>query len=126
MAATPSGRGYWLVASDGGIFPFGDAGFYGSAGGARVPAPIVGMAALPNGRGYWLAGRDGRIYGFGDAILSTVLPVPPRGPVAGIAADIAGGGYWVTTTAGQVVGLPNYAAGPPHAGVSTVVGIGGG
>ncbi len=33
MAATPDGRGYWLVASDGGIFTFGDAPFYGSAGG---------------------------------------------------------------------------------------------
>ena len=29
MAATPSGHGYWLVASDGGIFSFGDAHFYG-------------------------------------------------------------------------------------------------
>ena len=30
MAASPSGRGYWLVASDGGIFAFGDARFAGS------------------------------------------------------------------------------------------------
>ena len=30
---TPSGNGYWLVASDGGIFSFGDAHFYGSMGG---------------------------------------------------------------------------------------------
>ena len=33
MAATPDGRGYWLVASDGGIFAFGDAPFHGSMGG---------------------------------------------------------------------------------------------
>ena len=33
MAATPDGRGYWLVAADGGIFSFGDAVFYGSTGG---------------------------------------------------------------------------------------------
>ena len=33
MAATPDGGGYWLVASDGGVFSYGDAGFYGSAGG---------------------------------------------------------------------------------------------
>ena len=32
MAATPDGHGYWLVASDGGIFTFGDAAFYGSTG----------------------------------------------------------------------------------------------
>ena len=33
MATTPDGKGYWLVASDGGIFSFGDAQFYGSMGG---------------------------------------------------------------------------------------------
>ena len=33
MAATADGGGYWLVASDGGIFTFGDAAFHGSTGG---------------------------------------------------------------------------------------------
>jgi hypothetical protein len=33
MAATPDGKGYWLVASDGGVFAFGDAGYVGSMGG---------------------------------------------------------------------------------------------
>ena len=33
MAATPDGGGYWLVASDGGIFNYGDAAFFGSRGG---------------------------------------------------------------------------------------------
>ena len=36
MAATPDGGGYWLVASDGGIFSFGDAGFHGSTGAIRL------------------------------------------------------------------------------------------
>ena len=30
---TPDGRGYWLFAADGGVFPFGDAPGYGSLGG---------------------------------------------------------------------------------------------
>jgi hypothetical protein len=30
MAATPDGGGYWLEGSDGGIFTYGDATFYGS------------------------------------------------------------------------------------------------
>jgi hypothetical protein len=34
MADTPVGGGYWLVASDGGVFISGDAGLYRSAGGA--------------------------------------------------------------------------------------------
>ena len=36
MAATGDGGGYWLVASDGGIFTYGDAQFYGSTGCHRV------------------------------------------------------------------------------------------
>ena len=30
--AVVAGQGYWLVASDGGIFTYGDAGFFGSRG----------------------------------------------------------------------------------------------
>ena len=67
MAATPDGRGYWLVASDGGIFSFGDARFYGSTGALTLNRPIVGMAATPDGRGYWLVASDGGIFSFGDA-----------------------------------------------------------
>ncbi len=59
MAATPDGKGYWLVAPDGGIFTFGDAGFYGSEGSVRLNAPITGMAATSTGLGYWLVAADG-------------------------------------------------------------------
>jgi hypothetical protein len=51
MAATTDGKGYWLVASDGGIFSFGDAGYYGSEGGNALTKPIVGMAATTDGKG---------------------------------------------------------------------------
>jgi len=44
MAPTFDGKGYWMVASDGGIFNYGDAGFYGSAGNLLLNKPIVGMA----------------------------------------------------------------------------------
>ena len=39
MAATPDGGGYWLVASDGGIFCFGDAGFFGSPAASPSTSP---------------------------------------------------------------------------------------
>jgi ribosomal protein L24E len=67
MATTPDGKGYWLVASDGGIFAFGDAGFYGSMGGRPLDRPVVGMATTPDGTGYWLVASDGGIFAFGDA-----------------------------------------------------------
>ena len=48
IAATPDGRGYWLVASDGGIFAFGDyANFYGRTGSLHLNKPVVGMASTP-------------------------------------------------------------------------------
>jgi hypothetical protein len=39
------GSGYRLVASDGGIFSSGGAGFFGSTGAAALEKPIVGMIA---------------------------------------------------------------------------------
>jgi hypothetical protein len=65
MAAAPVG-GYWLVASDGGVFSFG-APFSGSAGGLPLSKPVVGMRPLPGGGGYWLVGADGGIFTFGAA-----------------------------------------------------------
>lgn len=67
MATTPSGHGYWVVGSDGGVFAYGDAGFHGSMGGHTLNAPVVGITATPSGRGYWLIAQDGGIFAFGDA-----------------------------------------------------------
>ncbi len=67
MAATPTGGGYWEVASDGGIFSFGNAQFSGSMGGQHLNAPVVGMAATPTGGGYWEVASDGGIFAFGKA-----------------------------------------------------------
>jgi hypothetical protein len=44
MASTPDGQGYWEAATDGGIFSYGDAFFWGSQGGSPLNAPVVGIA----------------------------------------------------------------------------------
>ena len=67
MGRSTSPAGYWLVASDGGIFSFGDATYAGSTGATALNKPIVGMAATPDGKGYWLVASDGGIFSFGDA-----------------------------------------------------------
>ena len=67
MAAAPGGGGYWLVASDGGIFNYGTAPFLGSMGGTPLNAPIVGMAATASG--YWLAAKDGGVFNYGTPVL---------------------------------------------------------
>ena len=73
MASSNDGRGYWLVASDGGIFAFGDAGFYGSTGGTHLNAPVVGMAPNPDGNGYWLVASDGGVFSFGFSYINATF-----------------------------------------------------
>ena len=63
-AAAPDGGGYWLAASDGGIFAFGDAPFKGSAGSLPLQAPITGIASAAPGAGYWLVASDGGVFAF--------------------------------------------------------------
>jgi hypothetical protein len=58
------------VASDGGIFAFGDAGYFGSMGGKPLNQPIVGLASTSDGTGYWEVATDGGIFTFGDAAFS--------------------------------------------------------
>ena len=56
MAATPDGKGYWLVASDGGIFTYGDATFYGSTGAHDPQQADRGHGRHPRRRaatGWW-------------------------------------------------------------------------
>ncbi len=62
--ARPTEVAGWLVATDGGIFSFGDAQFYGSSGATALNKPIVGMAGTPDGGGYWLVASDGGIFAF--------------------------------------------------------------
>jgi hypothetical protein len=71
------------VASDGGVFCFGDARFFGSTGGQPLRAPVGGMVATPSGLGYLLFGRDGSVYPFGDAPRLGAYPdlVNPNPPV---------------------------------------------
>jgi hypothetical protein len=103
LAATRDGRGYWIVDSDGGVFSFGDATFYGSMGGKHLNAPVVGIAVTSDGNGYWLAGADGGVFSFGSASFggsmgNTALVKP----VVGIARNAQGTGYWLAGADGGV------------------------
>ena len=67
MTAAPNGAGYWFVASDGGVFAFGDAPFYGSLGDVPQSRPIVAITATASGGGYWFTNNNGAVTAFGDA-----------------------------------------------------------
>ena len=103
MAGTPDGRGYWLVASDGGIFSYGDANFYGSTGAIHLNKPIVGMAGTPDGKGYWLVASDGGVFSYGDAAFyGSTGSIVLNKPIVGMAATGGGNGYWLVASDGGV------------------------
>ncbi len=100
---TTSDLGYALVASDGGIFTYGHAGFYGSTGNIKLNKPIVGMAYTPDKHGYWLVASDGGVFAFGDARFEgSTGNMKLNKPIVGMAATPTGKGYWLVASDGGV------------------------
>ena len=95
-------NGYLTVASDGGIFAFGQ-DFCGSTGSLTLNKPVVGMAAVPGGGGYWLVASDGGVFTYGNAqFYGSTGSLHLNAPVVGIAATPDGGGYWLVASDGGI------------------------
>jgi hypothetical protein len=101
IATAPIGA--WLATANGGVFATCGASFFGSVGGTRLGAPIVGIAATPDGNGYWEVGADGGVFAFGDAgFYGSMGGKPLNKPIVGMAATPDGNGYWLVASDGGV------------------------
>ena len=103
MVRSVTGAGYFLVASDGGVFAFGDATFAGSCPGIGGCAGSV-VAVIPDatGKGYWVVTSTGNVYAFGDAGYYGA-PGPQTTPItSAVATEPDGLGYYVLDESGQV------------------------
>jgi len=102
LGVDPAPR-YWTVATDGGVFSFGVAHYYGSMGGHHLNEPIVAMASTPDGGGYWLVASDGGIFNFGDAhFYGSMGGRHLNEPIVGMASTLDGGGYWLIASDGGI------------------------
>ena len=97
IAATPDGRGYWLVGADGGVFAFGDASFEGSIAGMPLAAPIT--AIVPTTRRRTATGSSAPTAGSSRSATRTSTARPGASqlasPIVGAAATPTGHGYWL-------------------------------
>ena len=101
--AARAAPGYWQVGSDGGIFSFGAAQFYGSTGSMQLNKPVVAMAAAPDGNGYWLVASDGGVFAYGDAqFYGSTGSITLNKPIIGMIPTLDGGGYWLIASDGGV------------------------
>ncbi|MBW3590149.1 MAG: N-acetylmuramoyl-L-alanine amidase [Actinobacteria bacterium] len=95
--------GYWIMGSDGGIFTYGNAKFYGSTGAMRLNQPPVGMDATPTGDGYWLVASDGGIFAFGGArFQGSTGNIRLNKPIVDMASTPTGAGYWLVASDGGI------------------------
>ena len=101
MAVDPATGGYWLVATDGGIFSF-NAPFHGSTGAIHLNRPIVGMAATADGSGYWFVAADGGVFSYNAHFYGSTGSIKLNRPIVGMAVDPATGGYWLVATDGGI------------------------
>ena len=92
-----------MVASDGGIFSYGDAVFYGSTGSLTLNRPIVAMSPTPDDKGYWLVASDGGIFSFGDAgFYGSTGSLTLQKPIVAMDPTPDGRGYWLVASDGGV------------------------
>ncbi len=102
MVPSVTGHGYFMVASDGGVFAFGDAHFAGSCPGiGGCVGAAVAVVPDATGNGYWVITKAGDVYGFGDAGYFGA-PGPQSSPVTSAVATPDGRGYYIVDGAGQV------------------------
>jgi len=92
-----------MVASDGGVFAFGNgADFFGSTGDLQLAQPIIGIVPTNSNGGYWFVAADGGIFSFGDA--KSFTPKLGGAPVTSVAVSPDGDGLWVARADGDVTG----------------------
>jgi glucose/arabinose dehydrogenase len=104
VAAPPAPHrfGYWMVGTDGTVYPFGDARSFGDA----ATTSAVDLEPTPSGAGYWIVDETGRVFPFGDArpfgaVDRSKLAAGEK--VTSLSATPTGEGYWIFTSRGRVL-----------------------
>ncbi len=100
--------GYWMLGSDGLVYPFGAAGDFGDATLASG-ATAVDLEPTPALNGYWVVDDAGRVTALGSARNDlgnadlTLAQLAAGERVTSLSSTPSGNGYWIFTNRGRVV-----------------------
>jgi hypothetical protein len=98
--------GYWMVAADGRVYPFGDALHHGEPRLLLGNAAAVDLEPTKSNNGYWILDDAGRVFAYGDArpfgnVNAARLAAGER--ATSLSRTVSGNGYWVFTNRGRVL-----------------------
>jgi hypothetical protein len=102
-----SRSGYWMLGSDGKVYPFGDAKGHGDApiAGTTIGVVAVDVEPTPSGAGYWIVDSTGRVFTQGDAgaFGNVTTPLAFGETVTSLSSTPTGNGYWIFTSRGRAL-----------------------
>jgi hypothetical protein len=96
--------GYWMLSTDGRVYPFGGVTNLGNA--VLTSGTIaLKLEPTPFGSGYWVLRSDGQVQAFGDARAFGNGAARPGERFASMSSTPSGQGYWLFTDRGRVLAL---------------------
>jgi len=100
-SGTPT-SGYWMVGTDGKVYPFGNATDLGSP---ALPgaAKATHIEPTPDGGGYYVLDDRGDVFPFGHAQSLGNAALVGGEKAVSLSATPSGQGYWIFTSAGRVI-----------------------
>jgi hypothetical protein len=102
IAATVTGKGYWIWLTNGATYAFGDAKGCTSST-TRISPRVVALTPTADGKGCWLLTNSGVARAFGTAhVNSLVATVKTTQAFVALLPTASGHGYWTVTADGHV------------------------
>jgi hypothetical protein len=96
---TGARHGYWMLAADGTVYPFGDARALGSP----RDLTVAHLTPTTTSHGYWIVNHAGHVFAFGDARShGDAGSLAPGEQVTTMSATRTNNGYWLFTNRGRV------------------------
>jgi cell wall-associated NlpC family hydrolase len=116
-----------LALSNGTVYTFGGARYFGSPGAQPLNQPIVGITETADFGGYWMVAADGGVFSYGSArFFGSTGGMALDGPIVGLTPTPDAKGYWLVGSDGGIFSFgdaPYFGSMGGHALNEPIVGL---